>query len=403
MTTSLCWDSLPPPISADRLQHRPAERRAGALRLQRPRQRRLPEGRGRLGRRLSRVLHDRRPDIPGWVDPQEPPGLRRTGRRRHLHHYPEHLPRSVDCRRSSTSTRPTCAPTPTRAPTPTSPTDPRSSSRRCRPGRCRPVARKSRSTRRCRSNLALRRPTRRPARRLTSTSRSIPSAPIANSNLRTAKVTLPPGMGLNPSAANGLQACTDAQFGKGTTNPVACPAASQIGTVSIQTPPLPPDSLAGNVYLGQQLSNDPASGDEFRIFVDAESARYGISARLIGQVSADPQTGPAHHDLRRQPAGPVQLLPAAPRRRADGAADQPAHLRPPHRRRRSSPRGPGTRRPLRSGSFDLTFAPGGGPCAKTLAERPFAPGFGARTTEPDRRAPSAISTWTSPGPTAPRS
>ena len=80
-----------------------------------------------------------------------------------------------------------------------------------------------------------------------------------------------------PLAAPGLQACTDAQFGKGTSNPVACPAGSKIGTASIETPVLPAGSLTGKVFLGQQLSRDPASGNEYRIFIDAESARYGLS------------------------------------------------------------------------------------------------------------------------------
>ncbi len=40
-----------------------------------------------------------------------------------------------------------------------------------------------------------------------------------SSQTRRAEVTLPAGMGLNPSAANGLEACTDAQFGKGTRTP----------------------------------------------------------------------------------------------------------------------------------------------------------------------------------------
>ena len=84
-------------------------------------------------------------------------------------------------------------------------------------------------------------------------------------------------MGLNPSAAGRLQACTNEQFGKGTRNPVTCPAASKIGTVEIESPPLPKGSLKGNLYLGQQLSRDPTSGEEFRVFLDAESARYGIS------------------------------------------------------------------------------------------------------------------------------
>jgi hypothetical protein len=53
-----------------------------------------------------------------------------------------------------------------------------------------------------------------------------PTEPIANSYLQTAKVVLPEGMGLNPSSANGLLACTDAQFAKGTDDPIACPEAS---------------------------------------------------------------------------------------------------------------------------------------------------------------------------------
>ncbi len=86
-------------------------------------------------------------------------------------------------------------------------------------------------------------------------------------------------MGLNPSAANGLAACTNSQFGKGTRNLAnAAPPASKIGTVAIDTPPLPDGSLNGNVYLGQQLSRDPASGNEYRIFVEAESDSYGISS-----------------------------------------------------------------------------------------------------------------------------
>jgi hypothetical protein len=109
-----------------------------------------------------------------------------------------------------------------------------------------------------------------------------PGAATANSNVQTASTSLPSGMGLNPSAADGLAFCSDAQLGKGTRNPVSCPANSKIGTISVQTPPLPANSLNGNVYLGKQLSRNPESGDEYRIFVDAESARYGISARLFG-------------------------------------------------------------------------------------------------------------------------
>ena len=111
-------------------------------------------------------------------------------------------------------------------------------------------------------------------------------------------------MGLNPAAADGLAACTDAQLGKGTRNPVSCPAASKIGTVAVETPPLPPGSLTGNVFVGKQLSRDPTSGEEYRIFVDAESARYGVSARLIGNVAADPRTGRLTTTLAENPQVP---------------------------------------------------------------------------------------------------
>lgn len=109
--------------------------------------------------------------------------------------------------------------------------------------------------------------------------------------LKDAHITLPEGMSLNPSAANGLEACTDAQLGKGTKNPVACPAASAIGTVDIDTPVLPSGTLKGTVYLGQPLSGEPTSGDEYRVFLVTDAPRYGISVRLVGHVVADPRTG----------------------------------------------------------------------------------------------------------------
>jgi hypothetical protein len=89
----------------------------------------------------------------------------------------------------------------------------------------------------------------------------VPQASVDSSTLRTAKLTLPRGLGLNPAAAPGLQACSDEQFGVGVKKPSNCPPASKIGVVSIQTPVLPPNSLPGEVYLGSQQSRDPASGN----------------------------------------------------------------------------------------------------------------------------------------------
>ena len=139
-------------------------------------------------------------------------------------------------------------------------------------------------------------------------------------------------MGLNPSAANGLQTCTDAEFGKGTRQPGRLPAGfeDRQGDDRIAAAARTELDLEGNVYVGKQLSRDPTSGDEYRIFVDAESDRYGISVRLVGNVRADPQDRPADHDVRRNPAGPVHLVRARLQRRRPGGAQQPADLRAEH-------------------------------------------------------------------------
>jgi hypothetical protein len=216
------------------------------------------------------------------------------------------------------------------------------------------------------------------------------------SHLRTAKVTLPAGMGLNPSAANGLEACTDAQLGKGTRNPVTCPAASKIGTVSIETSPLPEGPITGSVYLGQQLSRDPASGQEYRIFVDVESARYGISVRLIGNVSADPQTGQLTTTFAENPQVPFNSFtldfndgPRAPLTSPPtcGPSATTSQMTPWSTALGSVPAGeeggPSDEPPAEpSDEFSFTKAPGGGACAKTLGTRPFAPTFGAHTANP---------------------
>ncbi len=107
--------------------------------------------------------------------------------------------------------------------------------------------------------------------------------PIATAHVKNVAVTLPPGMTISPSAATGLAACTDDQFAKGTNNPIACPAASRIGTVQISTPVLPA-GLEGSVYVGQ-----PLPGNRYRLFINADG--FGISIRLKGDVRPDPVSG----------------------------------------------------------------------------------------------------------------
>jgi hypothetical protein len=216
------------------------------------------------------------------------------------------------------------------------------------------------------------------------------------SHLRTATVTLPAGMGLNPSAANGLEACGDEQFGKGTRNPVACPAGSKIGTVTVDTSPLPEGPIGGNVYLGRQLSRDPTSGQEYRVFVDVESKRYGLSVRLIGNTKADPQTGQLETTFADNPQVPFDTFtldfndgPRAPLTSPPtcGPHETTSQMTPWTTAEGSVPPGeeggPSDEPPAEpTDEFTLGEAPGGGECAETLGDRPFSPGFGAHTASP---------------------
>ena len=128
---------------------------------------------------------------------------------------------------------------------------------------------------------------------------------INTADIRDAHVTLPEGMTLNPSAAHGLAACTGAQIGIGTTNPVACPPASRVGTVAIETD-LPPKTLTGGVYLGDP-GGGPITQPPFTIYLDAESA-LGVSVRLQGSVNPNPSTGRLEATFAHNPQLPFSEL-----------------------------------------------------------------------------------------------
>jgi hypothetical protein len=225
------------------------------------------------------------------------------------------------------------------------------------------------------------------------------------STTKESKVTLPLGMGLNPSAANGLQVCTDAQFGKGTRNPVACPAASRVGTATIDSPALPTKedgeeeeaegpALQGLVYVGQQLSRDPTSGNLYRIFINAVSDRYGIDVRLIGNVSADPQTGQLTTTISNTPQSQVENFEVKLDGGSRAVLSSPPTCGPNTTSSQLTPwsaqfsgKGPATP----SSKFSLSALPGGGSCPKTMAERPFSPSFAAAPASAKAGAFSPIS------------
>jgi hypothetical protein len=135
---------------------------------------------------------------------------------------------------------------------------------------------------------------------------------VASSELRTASFTLPEGMTLNPSAAAGLEACSPKQARINSPEPgTSCPAKSELGTVELEVPTLPAKSLVGKIYLGGpesgSASNEgagPITEPPYTIYLDAESAAYGISVRLKGETTPNPATGQVTTVFEKTPEQP---------------------------------------------------------------------------------------------------
>ncbi|HTR75529.1 MAG TPA: hypothetical protein VMH33_09795 [Solirubrobacterales bacterium] len=203
------------------------------------------------------------------------------------------------------------------------------------------------------------------------------SQPQNSSTVRTANVTLPAGTGLNPATAPGLKFCPDGAFPLHSKAATSCPAESQVGTIAIEAPELPAHSLTGPVYLAEQKSREPESGNEYRIFFDAESARYGVEVRKEGKIKVNAKTGQITGEFAELPQVAFESATLTFGPQAKHAI--PALSSPPLCTNTSTssavPYSTGATTQTPTTELKLAQAPGGGACAKTLAERPFAPGF----------------------------
>ena len=119
---------------------------------------------------------------------------------------------------------------------------------------------------------------------------------VSPSEIKAATVTLPPGLTINPDAADGQTACTEADANFGSEGPAKCPDTSKIGTFSIGTPALP-ERLEGAVYIGE-----PEIGNQYRLFMIASG--FGINAKLVGSVRPDPETGQVKIEFPHLPQAP---------------------------------------------------------------------------------------------------
>jgi hypothetical protein len=210
---------------------------------------------------------------------------------------------------------------------------------------------------------------------------NVPQSKVAtglnSSTVKNANVTLPAGTGLNPGTAPGLKFCSDGSFPLHSEAAITCPAESQVGTVAIEAPELPAGSLKGPVYLAEQKSREPLSGQEYRILFNAESSRYGVQVREEGKVKANPTTGQLTAEFTNLPQ--VAFSSATLTFGPTAKHAIPVLSSPPLCTNTATssavPYSTGATTATPPTELKLTSAPGGGACAKTMAERPFTPGF----------------------------
>jgi hypothetical protein len=140
---------------------------------------------------------------------------------------------------------------------------------------------------------------------------------LATSALKKAVVTLPAGLTVNPSSANGLEACTEAQIGyrgsdfpspnpiRFNDDPVRCPDGSKLGTVEA-TSPAAESPLQGTIYLAAQEENPFHS--LLALYLVIDSPRFGVRVKLAGEVKLDPDSGQLTATFDNNPQLPVEDL-----------------------------------------------------------------------------------------------
>jgi hypothetical protein len=213
---------------------------------------------------------------------------------------------------------------------------------------------------------------------------------LAQADLKDATVTLPQGLTVNPSSANGLAACSESQVGflgpngdggyRFTPKAAECPDASKLGTVEIDTSILE-SPLPGAVYLAQQSANP--FGSLLALYLTVDDPKTGIVVKLPGRVSPDPGTGQLTATFAENPQLPFEDLKVSFFGGALGALRTPAtcgsyttttDLTP-----WTTPEGVDAHP---ADSFAVTGAPSGGTCATSGAALPNKPGFLGSTAIP---------------------
>jgi hypothetical protein len=145
---------------------------------------------------------------------------------------------------------------------------------------------------------------------------------LAAADIRDTTVTLPQGVQLSPSAANGLVGCSEAKVGFEGFDPAShmqqfstadsqCPDASKVGLVHIKTPLLEHE-LEGALYLAEPAPNGEAGKNPFgslvALYLIAKDPVSGVLVKLAGEGVLDEGTLRVATSFRDAPQVPFEDL-----------------------------------------------------------------------------------------------
>jgi hypothetical protein len=117
------------------------------------------------------------------------------------------------------------------------------------------------------------------------------SGGISNSDVEKAVVTLPEGFSINPSQAEGLNVCSEADLSGETAFSEAgagCPDESKIGTVEVETPLLE-EAVKGALYVATPYENPTHT--LIALYMVLQNRQLGISIKLPLKVETNSSTG----------------------------------------------------------------------------------------------------------------
>ena len=115
---------------------------------------------------------------------------------------------------------------------------------------------------------------------------------IAQSEIRKTVVTLPEGFSTNPSLAEGLEVCSEADLERETIEApvgVGCPQASKIGTVELESPLIEGELLSGSLFIAEPYANPFDS--LIAMYLVIKDPELGILVKQPLKVIPDPVTG----------------------------------------------------------------------------------------------------------------